>query len=54
MMDEARRANNLAVLGWFVDRRDGSHLTGAQGTDALDPARAERDAQLGHRETDAQ
>ncbi len=53
VVDEARRASNLAVLGWFVDRTDGSRLTVAESTRTLDKARAERVAQLSRSETEA-
>jgi len=41
--DEARRASNLAVLGRFADRTDGSALSAAEMVRSLDEARAERD-----------
>lgn len=44
--DEARRAQNLAVLDRFANRADGSKLTLEQATKALDQARAERDVEL--------
>lgn len=45
--DEARRSTNLALLERFGGRQDGSRLTSAQVTEALDRARVERDALLG-------
>lgn len=44
--DEARRTANLALLNHFADRDDGTQLTAAEATDALDAARAGRDAQF--------
>lgn len=44
--DEARRSTNLALLERFGARQDGSQLSTAQVTDALDEARAEREARL--------
>lgn len=44
--DEARRSANLALLERFDGRRDGSRLTSAQVLEALDDARAEREASL--------
>lgn len=44
--DEARRSANLALLERFDGRRDGSRLTSAQALEALDEARAEREASL--------
>lgn len=41
--DEARRATNLALLERFAGRRDGSHLSPEQVTEALDQARARRE-----------
>lgn len=43
---EARRSTNLALLDRFSARDDGSQLSAAEAVDALDSARAERDAQL--------
>lgn len=43
---EARRSANLALLERFDDRHDGSHLSAAEVTDALDQVRAERQASL--------
>ncbi|MGI8563491.1 MAG: FitA-like ribbon-helix-helix domain-containing protein [Candidatus Dormibacter sp.] len=47
--DEARRSANLARLDLFAGRDDGSRLSVAQATDALDHARAERAAESGNR-----
>jgi hypothetical protein len=44
--DEARRSANLALLDRFAGRDDGSRLTAAEATDALDSARRDRDAEL--------
>lgn len=44
--DEARRSTNLALLARFGARSDGSQLSTAQVTEALDQARAEREAHL--------
>jgi len=44
--DEARRSANLALIGRFGDRHDGSHLSREQVTEALDEARAARRAVL--------
>lgn len=44
---DARRATNLALLDQFGSRDDGSHMSTADILDALDQARAERDARLG-------
>lgn len=44
--DEARRSANLALLDRFVERDDGSRLSAGEVTEALDSARADRDAQL--------
>jgi len=51
--DEARRSTNLAVLERFGARQDGSQLSSAQVTQALDQARAERDAVLSGTDSDA-
>jgi hypothetical protein len=51
--DEARRSTNLAVLKRFGARQDGSQLTTAQVTEALDQARAEREALLSDADSDA-
>lgn len=51
--DEARRSSNLAVLQRFGARQDGSQLSTGQATEALDQARAEREALLGHRGSEA-
>ncbi len=51
--DEARRSTNLALLDRFAARRDGSQLSPEQVTAALDEARAEREARLGHAESNA-
>lgn len=45
--DEARRADNLAVLHRFDHAAYGARLTAADVSDALSAARAERDAKLG-------
>jgi antitoxin FitA len=45
--DEARRSTNLALLGRFTRRDDGSRLTANDVTRALDQARGERDTVLG-------
>lgn len=45
--DEARRSINLALLGRFGARQDGSRLSPAEVVEALDQARAERDTRLG-------
>jgi plasmid stability protein len=39
---EAQRSGNLAIVQRFADRADGSRLSGAEVTGALDLARAER------------
>lgn len=51
--DEARRSTNLAVLERFGARQDGSQLSTAQVTEALDQARAEREALLSNADSDA-
>jgi len=51
--DEARRSTNLALLERFGARQDGSQLSTAQVTEALDQARAERQAILSDAESDA-
>ena len=51
--DEARRASNMAVLELFGTRQDGSQLSTAQVTEALDQARAEREALLSKADSDA-
>ena len=51
--DEARRSSNLALLKRFDGRRDGSRLTSAQVLEALDEARAAREASLTESSTDA-
>jgi len=51
--DEARRSTNLALLKRFGDRRDGSHLSPAQATEALDQARAERESLVSGAASDA-
>lgn len=45
--DEARRADNLAVLDRFAHHAYGSRLSAADISDPLTSARAERDAGLG-------
>lgn len=52
--DEARRSSNMAVLELFGTRQDGSQLSPAQVTEALDQARAEREALLSKADSDAQ
>ena len=42
VVDQARRSTNLAVLERFAARQDGSQLSTAQATEALDRARSER------------
>lgn len=44
--DEARRSTNLALLKRFDGRTDGSRLSPVQIVEALDEARAEREAHL--------
>lgn len=51
--DEARRSTNLALLERFGARQDGSQLSPAQVTEAVDQARAERQALLSDAEGDA-
>jgi len=51
--DEARRSNNLTVLERFGARHDGSQLSTAEVTEALDQARAEREALLSDVDSDA-
>jgi antitoxin FitA len=51
--DQARRSTNLAVLERFGARQDGSQLSTAQVTAALDQARAEREALLSNADSDA-
>ena len=51
--DEARRSTNLALLERFRARQDGSQLSTAQVTEALDQARDERQALLSDAEGDA-
>jgi plasmid stability protein len=51
--DEARRSSNMAVLELFGTRQDGSQLSTAQVTEALDQARAEREALLSKADSDA-
>jgi len=51
--DEARRSSNMAVLELFGARQDGSQLSTAQVTEALDQARAEREALLSQADSDA-
>jgi len=46
VQDEARRSTNLALLGRFDGRDDGSRLPPSQATEALDAVRAERDTPL--------
>lgn len=51
--DEALRSTNLALLERFGARQDGSQLSTVQVTEALDQARAEREALLRGAESDA-
>lgn len=51
--DEARRSENLSLLERFDGRQDGSRLTSAQVAEALDDARAEREASLTESSADA-
>ncbi|MGI9156197.1 MAG: hypothetical protein ACR2FG_06110 [Marmoricola sp.] len=51
--DEARRSTNLALREGFGARHDGSQLSTVQVTEALDRARAEREALLSGAESDA-
>ncbi len=51
--DEARRSTNLTVLARFGARVDGSQLSGAEVTEALDQARAEREVLLSDADSDA-
>lgn len=51
--DEARRSTNLALLKGFGAREDGSQLSTGQVTEALDEARAEREAHLNDAGSDA-
>ena len=51
--DEARRSTNLTVLERFCARYDGSQLSTAEVTEALDQARAEREALLSDAGSDA-
>ena len=51
--EEARRSTNLAVLERFRARHDGSQLSTAQVTEALDQARAGREALLSDADSDA-
>ena len=44
--DEARRSANLALLDRFGARQDGSRLSPSETVEALDQARAEREARL--------
>jgi antitoxin FitA len=46
VVDEARRSTNLALLERFAARHDGSRLSTEQVSEALDKARAEREASL--------
>jgi hypothetical protein len=43
---EAERSRNRGILERFAGRGDGSQLTSAETTEALDVARTERDAAL--------
>lgn len=51
--DEAHRSTNLVLLERFGARQDGSRLLTAQATEALDRARAEREAHLSEAVSDA-
>ena len=51
--DEARRSTNLAMLERFGSRQDGSQLSTTQVTEALDQARADREAVLSEVASDA-
>ena len=51
--DEARRSTNLIILQRFGARYDGSQLSAAEVTEALDRARAEREALLSDADSDA-
>ena len=51
--DEARRSTNLTVLERFGARHDGSQLSTAEVTEALDQARAERETLLSDADSDA-
>lgn len=51
--DQARRSTNLAMLARFGARQDGSQLSSAQVTEALDQARAERESVLNGMDSDA-
>ena len=50
--NEARRSTNLAVLERFGTRQDGSQLSTAQVTEALDQARAEREVLQSNADSD--
>ena len=50
--NEARRSTNLAALKRFGARQDGSQLSTAQVTEALDQARAEREGLLSNADSD--
>ena len=50
--NEARRSTNLAVLERFGARQDGSQLSTAQVTEALDQARAEREVLQSNADSD--
>ncbi len=51
--DEARRSTNLTMLERFGGRQDGSQLSTTQVTEALDQARADREAVLSEVASDA-
>jgi hypothetical protein len=51
--DEARRSTNLAMLERFGGRQDGSQLSRAQATEALDQDGADRQALLSDAASDA-
>ncbi|HEX8095039.1 FitA-like ribbon-helix-helix domain-containing protein [Jatrophihabitans sp.] len=44
--EEAERSANLAIVQRFAERTDGSRLSAAEVTDALDLARADREGRL--------
>jgi len=51
--DEARRSTNLALLERFSARHDGSQLSATQVAEALEQARADREAVLSEVTSDA-
>lgn len=52
VQDEARRSANVAMLERFAGRHDGSRVSAAQATEALDRARADRDPPLSRSASD--